>query len=637
MKTDRNLFKFSLLAVVVLLVALLGCTAVVFAGDAPVMAPGEFHINPLYKDVFSEDALPAEGFGHVQRTLLSPGAPEEFNNAADAAAYLKQQMKERNTSVAMKVNLNYSSEIINDIFNAALEHDPEDPTGGDYIRWQYGNWSVPPFSYTSGSFTFTYNISYYDDADQEAALTAALGTVMDSLELEGKSDIAKLRLIYEYIADHVTYDYTNLNDNSYMLKYTAYAALINGTSVCQGYANLLYRMLLTAGIDTRVIAGLGNGGDHAWNIVKLGDKYYDVDVTWDSGNENYSFYLRCDANFGDHVRSGIVNPGDIAYNSSEFYTLYPMSGTDYGYTLSEGVLTISGDLGKVYDSFVANRFAGHENEITSVIIGSGIESLGEYAFLNCPSIQSVTMTKSVESIGRMCFSEASALETVTSMEGVKEIDYAAFNGCSALKNLVLPAVESIGEQAFYQCASLENVVISGSLTEIEQYAFAYCSSLKTLMLPESLVTLGEAALLCTQTSDASITELADVYFTGTQDQWNNIDFTTYNFPVDPEYKNGYGYNVNYHFDPVANGTLGGRVGWWFDDSDKITFTGAGFLGTGEAVMTATYSADGRMTGLQLLDPASPTQTVADGYGSVKMMLLGSGLAPAAEAAGFEAP
>ncbi|MBR6352223.1 MAG: hypothetical protein IKR93_07870, partial [Firmicutes bacterium] len=154
------------------------------------MAPGEYHINPLYKDVFSEEALPAEGLGHVSRTMLSPGAPEEFNNAADAAAYLKQQMKARNTSVTMKVNLNYSSEIINDIFNAALEHDPEDPTGGDFIRWQYGNWSVPPFSYTSGSFTFTYNISYYDDADQEATLTTALNAVMDSLELEGKSDIA---------------------------------------------------------------------------------------------------------------------------------------------------------------------------------------------------------------------------------------------------------------------------------------------------------------------------------------------------------------------------------------------------------------------------------------------------------------
>ncbi|MBR6351033.1 MAG: leucine-rich repeat domain-containing protein, partial [Firmicutes bacterium] len=290
---------------------------------------------------------------------------------------------------------------------------------------------------------------------------------------------------------------------------------------------------------------------------------------------------------------------------------------------------ISGDLGKVYDSFAANRLAGHENEITSVIIGSGIESLGDYAFLECPLLQGVTMTKSVESIGRMCFSEASALETVTSMEGVKDIDYAAFYGCEKLKNIVLPAVETIGNQAFYHCTSLENAVIGGTVSALSNYSFAGCSSMKTLTLPETLTEICEAAV-------NGCSALEDVYFAGTQEQWNSAAGDAEakaNYPIHPEYYP----IITLHVAPVANGTLGGRVGWWFDDSDKITFTGADFLGTGEAVMTATYSADGRMTGLQLLNPTTLTQTVADGYGSVKMMLLGSGLAPATEAAGFEAP
>lgn len=61
-------------------------------------------------------------------------------------------------------------------------------------------------------------------------------------------------------AANVKYDYENLDDTDYKLKYTAYAALLNGTAVCQGYANLLYRMALEAGIDARFISGLGNGG-----------------------------------------------------------------------------------------------------------------------------------------------------------------------------------------------------------------------------------------------------------------------------------------------------------------------------------------------------------------------------------------
>ena len=78
------------------------------------------------------------------------------------------------------------------------------------------------------------------------------------------------------------YDYTNLNDDNYKLKYTAYAAMCNGTAVCQGYSNLLYRMLLEAGVDCRIISGIGVSGGHAWNIVRLGDLYYNVDATWDS-------------------------------------------------------------------------------------------------------------------------------------------------------------------------------------------------------------------------------------------------------------------------------------------------------------------------------------------------------------------
>ena len=61
-----------------------------------------------------------------------------------------------------------------------------------------------------------------------------------------------------------------------MLKYTAYAAMINKTAVCQGYASLLYRLLLECGVDCRVVTGYGNGGRHAWNIVEVDGKYYNV-------------------------------------------------------------------------------------------------------------------------------------------------------------------------------------------------------------------------------------------------------------------------------------------------------------------------------------------------------------------------
>ena len=106
------------------------------------------------------------------------------------------------------------------------------------------------------------------------------------------------------------------------MQYTAYGALIDKTSVCQGYAVLLYRMLLEAGIDCRVISGYGNGGGHAWNIVRLNGKYYNVDATWDASWPGSPFFMKSDKDFSDHMR-------DMEYASETFYAQYPMSDTSY--------------------------------------------------------------------------------------------------------------------------------------------------------------------------------------------------------------------------------------------------------------------------------------------------------------------
>ena len=120
----------------------------------------------------------------------------------------------------------------------------------------------------------------------------------------------------------MTYDYAHLNDSVYRLQYTAYGALIDGTSVCQGYAVLFYRMALQSGVDARVITGLGNGGPHAWNIVKIGRCYYNLDSTWDAGTTKYRYFLRNNQNFSDHTR-------DVKYADTDFNTKYPMSSDDY--------------------------------------------------------------------------------------------------------------------------------------------------------------------------------------------------------------------------------------------------------------------------------------------------------------------
>ena len=183
------------------------------------------------------------------------------------------------------------------------------PYEGDYIKWH-----ITPetqnvgISYTAESVTFSTPTYYYTTAEQEQQVGDQIDAILQSLDLDGKSEYEQFIAIYDYITENVFYDYENLEDDSYSLKYSAYAALINHTSVCQGYANLLYRMLLTVGIDCRIIVGKGNGGDHAWNIVEIDKNWYNVDATWDSPSSplrrfSKDFCLKSVDEFPDHVRN----------------------------------------------------------------------------------------------------------------------------------------------------------------------------------------------------------------------------------------------------------------------------------------------------------------------------------------------
>lgn len=84
---------------------------------------------------------------------------------------------------------------------------------------------------------------------------------------------------------------------------SAYSALVEGKSVCAGYARAYQYLLQRLGIPCYYCTGFA-GTDHAWNIVALDDGYYNVDLTWDDtpGGE-YDYFNRTDSDYADtHVR-----------------------------------------------------------------------------------------------------------------------------------------------------------------------------------------------------------------------------------------------------------------------------------------------------------------------------------------------
>ncbi|MEQ8197793.1 MAG: transglutaminase domain-containing protein [Clostridiaceae bacterium] len=88
--------------------------------------------------------------------------------------------------------------------------------------------------------------------------------------------------MHDYIINNTEYDYKNYknktipNDDN-----IAYGVLVNKTAICGGYSEAMYRLLTAAGIESKVVFGDSEGEGHAWNMVKLNENYYHVDVTFD--------------------------------------------------------------------------------------------------------------------------------------------------------------------------------------------------------------------------------------------------------------------------------------------------------------------------------------------------------------------
>jgi len=123
-----------------------------------------------------------------------------------------------------------------------------DPKGGD-ILWDEYFYSISrgeriyDDNYLYRRYTIRTSSEY--TKDQAAELDAAIGQLVESWDLEGLSDYEKVRLVYDWICANITYDHYHLeNEPEYSLMYTTYAAMIHRTCVCNGYANLFYRLAL---------------------------------------------------------------------------------------------------------------------------------------------------------------------------------------------------------------------------------------------------------------------------------------------------------------------------------------------------------------------------------------------------------
>lgn len=135
---------------------------------------------------------------------------------------------------------------------------------------------------------------YYNEklATEEviSAFNDRVNKILDETTAPGMSQVEMALSLHDYLVLHCAYDWNVVNGrgaSSYNV-YTAYGALMEGDAVCQGYA-MAYNLLLNkVGMETEYVTS--STINHGWSLVKIGDIWYHVDVTWDDPTFDFSGY-----------------------------------------------------------------------------------------------------------------------------------------------------------------------------------------------------------------------------------------------------------------------------------------------------------------------------------------------------------
>lgn len=171
-------------------------------------------------------------------------------------------------------------------------------------------------------------------------------------------------------------------------------------------------------------------------------------------------------------------------------------------------------------------------------------SITAYAFSDCKNLTDIILPSELTEIGESAFRKCESLTQIRIPASVTEIEASAFYGCYDLEKVYYDGtIESwcniefekgtLGEygsanpmnsaEEFYMYEAGTNsayevtdIVIPETVTEIGKYQFVGFNNLESIVIPTSVIEIDEGAF-------NSCNNLTNVYYAGSEQQWNDID------------------------------------------------------------------------------------------------------------------
>ncbi len=244
--------------------------------------------------------------------------------------------------------------------------------------------------------------------------------------------------------------------------------------------------------------------------------------------------------------------------------------------------------GKITSYVVVGRGSCSETDIViGFYNGKDVTSIDDNAFASCNDLTSVVIGGCVKSIGYYAFYFCYSLNSVEICSGVTSIDEMAFSFCHRLTSVFIPdSVTSIESNSFYYCESLSEITvgdnntnymdIDGNLytkdgTTLIQYAIGKIGS---FTIPSTVTNIGDFAFKNARFIDvvipASVKSIGQdafytsyswlsVYYQGTENDWAEISIASGNSNLTKATR--YYYSAQH---PTTEGNY-----WCFDDNEEV--------------------------------------------------------------------
>ncbi|MBQ9012300.1 MAG: leucine-rich repeat domain-containing protein [Bacilli bacterium] len=259
--------------------------------------------------------------------------------------------------------------------------------------------------------------------------------------------------------------------------------------------------------DVQGVALTNISNENAGNITSIGSNAFSNCVSLKNINNliknvtiiNENTFYNCRSLTSITIPNSVISIGNHAFNGCTSLTNLAISNSvtsignyAFGYCTGLTNLTIPNSV----TSIGQEAFSGCTS-LTSISI-PGMLYIDNYVFYDA-NIEEVNITGSGAMVNYQnspWYFHLDSIKTVIIKSGITSIGSNAFENCTGLTNLTIPnSVTSIGQEAFSGCTGLTSITIPNSVTSIGAYAYRDCTGLTNLTIPESVISIGDYAFL----------------------------------------------------------------------------------------------------------------------------------------------